>query len=124
MIISGNHVMDYPDGPMNTAPPKRKGDDAGIIIEDDVWIGAGAIILDGAHISQGSIVGAGAVLTRYIPPYCIAAGNPCKPIRSRFTRGDLLNVLSKLRTNLTIEQIDSIYIQHSIEYKPNACPPI
>lgn len=55
----------------------------GIIIENDVWVGAGAIILDGVTIGEGAIVGAGAVVTKPIPPNEIWAGNPAKKIGER-----------------------------------------
>jgi acetyltransferase-like isoleucine patch superfamily enzyme len=55
----------------------------GIIIEDDVWIGAGATILDGCTIGKGAIVGAGAVLTKSVEPYSIVAGIPAKIIAKR-----------------------------------------
>ena len=54
---------------------------APITIEDDVWIGAKCIILKGVTIGARSIIGAGSVVTKNIPSDCIAAGNPCKPIK-------------------------------------------
>lgn len=45
------------------------------------WIGAGAVILPGVSIGDGSVIGAGSVVTKDIPPNCVAVGNPCKPIR-------------------------------------------
>lgn len=55
----------------------------GIVIEDDVWIGSKATILDGVTIGMGSIVGAGAVVTRSVPPYSIAIGVPARVVGSR-----------------------------------------
>lgn len=52
-----------------------------VIIEDDAWIGANVIILPGVTIGRMSIIGAGAVVTRDIPPFSIAAGIPAKVIR-------------------------------------------
>ena len=52
-----------------------------IRIEDEVWIGGGAILLPGVTIGTGSVIGAGAVVTRDIPPYCVAVGNPCRVIK-------------------------------------------
>lgn len=57
-----------------------KGD---IIIEDDVWIGCGVIVLDGVHIGQGAVIGAGAVVTKNIPDYAVAFGNPARVARMR-----------------------------------------
>ena len=55
---------------------------APVTIEDDVWIGANCIILKGVTIGARSVIGAGSVVTRSIPADCIAAGNPCKVIRT------------------------------------------
>jgi len=52
-----------------------------IVIEDDVWIGAGAIIMPDITIGQGAVVGAGAVVTKNVPPYTIVVGVPAKPIK-------------------------------------------
>ena len=53
--------------------------DSYVIIEDGVWIGAGAIILPGVTVGIKSIVGAGSVVTKDVPPYTIVAGNPARP---------------------------------------------
>ena len=55
---------------------------APIVIEDDVWVGAHSIILKGVTIGARSIIGAGSVVVRSIPADCVAAGNPCKVIKS------------------------------------------
>ncbi len=52
-----------------------------IIIEDNVWIGGGTIVLAGVTIGNNSVIGAGSVVTKSIPPYSVAVGNPCKIIR-------------------------------------------
>jgi len=56
---------------------------ASVKIENDVWIGAGVKINKGVTIGEGSVIGSGAVVTKDIPPYSIAAGVPCKVLRSR-----------------------------------------
>ena len=53
---------------------------ASVVIEDDVFIGARAIILKGVTIGKGSVVGAGAVVAKSIPPFSIVVGNPAKVI--------------------------------------------
>jgi len=55
------------------------------IIENNVWIGARCVILPGRRIGEGSIVAAGAVVTKDVPPYSIVGGNPAKLIKSRLT---------------------------------------
>lgn len=56
-----------------------------VVVEDDVWMGHNAIILPNAGtIGRGSVIAAGAVVTRPVEPYTIVAGNPARPLRSRF----------------------------------------
>lgn len=52
-----------------------------IVIEDDVWLGGGVIVLPGVTVGRGAVVGAGAVVTRDVPANSIAAGNPARVIR-------------------------------------------
>jgi acetyltransferase-like isoleucine patch superfamily enzyme len=52
-----------------------------VVVERDAWIGAGVIILPNVTIGEGSVVGAGSVVTRSVPPFTIVAGNPARAIR-------------------------------------------
>lgn len=70
--------------------PKTRGD---VIIGNDVWIGAEAVIMSGVRIGDGAVVGARAVVTRDVPPYAIVAGNPAVLIRLRFAE----QVIERLR---------------------------
>ncbi len=79
-----------------------KGD---IIIEDDVWIGYGAIILSGVHIHQGAVVAAGAVVAKDVPPYSIVAGVPSKVIKYRFDNAVIEELLNVDYTKITREFI-------------------
>jgi acetyltransferase-like isoleucine patch superfamily enzyme len=54
-----------------------------IVVEDDAWIGAGAVILENVHIGTGAVVGAGAVVTKDVADYGIAVGNPAAIIGHR-----------------------------------------
>jgi acetyltransferase-like isoleucine patch superfamily enzyme len=74
-----NHVYADPDTPIRLQGVTRQG----IVVENDCWIGAGAMILDGVHIGRGSVVAAGAVVTRDVPPYSVVAGVPARVIKSR-----------------------------------------
>lgn len=56
---------------------------ASVIIEDYAWIGGGAIILPGVTIGEGSVIGAGAVVSKSVPPYSVAVGNPARVIKAR-----------------------------------------
>jgi acetyltransferase-like isoleucine patch superfamily enzyme len=64
-----------------------------ILIGHDVWIGHSEIILPGVSIGHGAVVGAGAVVTKAVPPYAIVAGNPAKIIRFRFDDDTVKNLL-------------------------------
>ena len=69
---------------------------ADIVVEDEVWIGADVTILPGVHIGDGAIIAARSVLTRDIPPYTIAGGNPAAVRRQRFDEA-LTALLLELR---------------------------
>lgn len=61
-----------------------KGLNEKIVIEGDVWVGYGSIILSGVKIGQGSIIAAGSVVTRDVEPFSIYGGNPARKIKERF----------------------------------------
>lgn len=65
-----------------------------VIMGNDVWIGAGAKIMEGIHIADGTIVGAGALVTRDTKPYSIVVGVPAKAISYRFKKEDIDFLLS------------------------------
>lgn len=79
MIIAFNHAFDTREIPTI----KQDYYDAPVVIEDDVWIGGGSIILAGVTIGKGTIVAAGAVVNRDVPPYSIVGGIPAKIIKER-----------------------------------------
>jgi acetyltransferase-like isoleucine patch superfamily enzyme len=77
-IIAVNHVFDDPSRPFAEQGITAQG----IVIENDVWLGAGAIITDGVRVGQGAVVAAGAVVTKDVPPHTVVGGVPAKPIKS------------------------------------------
>lgn len=78
-IFGENHGFDNISTPIRLQPNTTEG----IVIEDDVWIGANAVITDGVRIGAHSIVGAGAVVTKNVEPYSVVGGNPARVIKSR-----------------------------------------
>jgi acetyltransferase-like isoleucine patch superfamily enzyme len=79
VFVPANHGFERLDVPIAKQPVSARG----IVIQDDVWIGANCVILDGVTIGTGAVVGAGAVVTRSIEPFSICVGNPARVIRSR-----------------------------------------
>ena len=81
MIFTQNHETARTDIPMRlqTAPKKP------VRIGDDVWVGARVIILPGVTVGNGTIVAAGAIVTKDVPPYAVVGGNPARLIRERET---------------------------------------
>jgi acetyltransferase-like isoleucine patch superfamily enzyme len=78
-ILTSYHQEAGRDTPILFAPVTI----APVVIEDDADLGIGAIILPGVTIGRGAQIGAGAVVTRDVPAYHVAAGVPAKPIRER-----------------------------------------
>jgi galactoside O-acetyltransferase len=95
-IRIGDGVMIAPSVTLTTTGhpvhPERRADfgrfSEPIVIEDKVWIGSNAVVLPGVRIGYGSVVGAGSVVSRSIPPMAVAVGTPCRVIR-RITDEDL-----------------------------------
>lgn len=95
---------------------KSKGD---IVLEDEVWIGLGALINSGVHIGKGAIVASGSVVVKDVEPYSIVGGNPAKHIKYRFEeplRKKLMTVdLSKLEDEKIIKHMDDFYKELTAE---------
>lgn len=87
-IVVGSNVRIAPNVRLHAAghnPDDPAFEDTGatIRVDDDVWIGAGAIVLQGVHIHRGAVIAAGSVVNRDVAPYSIAAGVPARIIRKR-----------------------------------------
>lgn len=67
------------------------------VIGDDVWIGAGSIIMSGVTIGDGAIIAAGSIVTKDIEPYCIYGGNPAKKIKDRFSEEEKQKHIAMLK---------------------------
>lgn len=70
--------------------------DRPVVIEDDVWVGANVTILKGVTIGRGSVVAAGAVVTKSFPPYSVIGGVPARLLRMRFTPEEIKEHEGKL----------------------------
>jgi acetyltransferase-like isoleucine patch superfamily enzyme len=80
-IVPANHAFYRRDIPMDQQrflPPR-----GGVVVEDDVWIGAHSVLLDGAYLEHGSIIAAGSVVRGRVPAYEIWGGVPARFIKCR-----------------------------------------
>jgi acetyltransferase-like isoleucine patch superfamily enzyme len=77
-IIAVNHVFDDP----NRGFVEQGITAQGIVIEDDVWLGASAVITDGVRVGKGAVVAAGAVVVKDVPPHTVVAGVPARPVKT------------------------------------------
>jgi acetyltransferase-like isoleucine patch superfamily enzyme len=82
-IIAVNHVFDDPERPFVEQGITAQG----IVVEDDVWLGAGAVITDGVRIGRGAVVAAGAVVTEDVPPHTVVGGVPARVLK-KIEKGD------------------------------------
>ena len=89
LIAANCQIVDANGHDLSFADPQNRinthGQAEEIIIEDDVWIGAGTTVLPGVRIGRGSIIGAGSVVTKSIPSMVVAAGNPARIMGSHET---------------------------------------
>lgn len=102
VVRSTDHYMDYLNlhewvqrKVVHSALPvagKSKGD---VVIGNAVWIGDSVIVLPGVTIGNGAVIGAGSVVTKPVPPYAVAVGNPARVIKKRFS-DDMIALLEQV----------------------------
>lgn len=90
-----------------------RGDKYKIVVDDDVWIGCGAIVIAPSHIGRGSVIAAGTVVNRDVPPYSIMAGAPAKIIKMRFDINTILLHESMLYPEAN--RLDRPYLESQLE---------
>ncbi len=83
-IVTGQHLYNDLDKPIKLQKTVYEK----VVIEDDVWLGYRVIVLPGARIGKGSVIGAGAVVSGEIPPMSVAVGVPAKVIKRRGLQND------------------------------------
>jgi acetyltransferase-like isoleucine patch superfamily enzyme len=79
LVVPANHGIAKGDIPIFVQPLSTEG----ISIDDDVWIGAHCVILDGVSIGRGAVIAAGSIVNRSVPPQTVAAGVPAKAVHIR-----------------------------------------
>lgn len=100
-IITGDHRVDVIGKYIMDSTEKLPENDAPVVIEDDVWTGANVTILKGVTIGRGSVIAAGAVVTKSFPPYSIIGGVPAKVLKMRFSEEEIEEHEEKLRQPFT-----------------------
>lgn len=90
VVVGGGHNIKPVGVFMIDVKEKTGAEDLGVDIEDDVWVGARAIILRGVRVGRGSVIGAASVVTKSVPPYSIVAGNPANVVGYRFDIDEVL----------------------------------
>lgn len=102
-FLGGNHRVDwittypfnvlFPEGAHISGHPATKGN---IIVGNDVWIAANAVVMSGVKIGDGAVIGAYSVVTKDVPPYAMVAGNPASVKKYRFDK-ETIQALLKLK---------------------------
>jgi chloramphenicol O-acetyltransferase type B len=116
IFLGGNHRTDwvttYPFNRIDKAASHIKGHPATrgpVRIGNDVWIGAGAVILSGVSIGDGACIGASSVVGRDVAPYAIVAGNPAVEVRKRFTDQQIARLIALKWWNWSPDVIRTAY---------------
>lgn len=120
IIISDNHTptVGIPQYLSNTHI-----NDAGrtIVVHEDVWIGAGSLLLSRASIRRGAVVAAGSVVTKEVPPYAVVGGSPAKVIACRFTVEQILcheSILYPPEERMTRKEIEELHNTYFKDKRP------
>lgn len=91
-----------------------------IVIEEDVWIGANVTLLAGTHLCRGCIVGAGAIVSKEVPPYAVVVGAPARIISKKFELEDILAHEAALypeNQRLSRSELEDIFTKHFVGLK-------
>ena len=96
MALAGNHLFAVRGESVRFLHPQGDENSEPITVEDEVWCGAGIILLGGTRLGMGCVIGAGSIVTNGIPPYVVAVGNPCRPVRLIFDDDGLADHLTRM----------------------------
>lgn len=109
-----NYLTTYINNQLFNGELKGLKSEQSIEIGHDVWIGHGVIVLAGVHVGNGAILAAGSVVTKNVSPYTIVAGNPAKPIRTRFSPRvieELLQLEWWMKNDLDLELLKPLFFE-------------
>lgn len=94
--------------------------DGQIVVNEDAWVGAGAILLSHCEIGRGAVVAAGTIVTKSIPPYAVVAGCPSKIIAVRFTIDQILEhekILYPKEERMSREELEKLFSEYYVGKK-------
>ncbi len=86
------------------------------VVENDVWIGDGAVLLPGITVATGAVIGANAVVTNDVPPYAVVAGVPARVIRRRMSEDVIARLLQTEWWELDVQTLQSLPVGHVLEF--------
>ncbi|MBR5535812.1 MAG: acyltransferase [Clostridia bacterium] len=115
-IFGENHGFSDINAPICTQPNTRRG----IVIEDDVWVGANAVITDGVRIGAHSIIGAGSVVTGDVEEYSVMGGSPARVIKNRLAQIKNTDEFQKMIADFAKKARDSYQDILSFHFKDGA----
>ena len=98
-IITGDHPIDLRGKYIFDIKDKKPGEDLPVIINDDVWVGAGATILKGVTVGEGAVIASSAVVINNVKPYSIVGGVPAKHLKYRGTKEQIIEHKNLLISN-------------------------
>lgn len=114
-VATGSHAMIIGKNYREiTESEKPQGLDKDVIVEENVWIGMNVVLLSGVVVGRGSTVAAGSVVTKSLPPYCVAGGVPAKPIKFKWNIDEILEherILYPENERYTQEQLEKIFAE-------------
>jgi acetyltransferase-like isoleucine patch superfamily enzyme len=118
-IVGGDHRINVVGVPtIRTGRDERRP----VVIEDDVWIGRGAIIMHGVTIGEGAVVAAGALVTKDVEPYTIVGSPPARKIGDRFSTPEQIHAHKEMLARLRATKSD--YTTSSRDTPPHARAPL
>lgn len=111
-IVTNSHRSTVGKAQFEISGTHENDKSADVIVAEDVWIGTNSTILAGVHIGRGAIVGAGAVVTKNVPPYSVVAGVPARIIAAVFCKRDILeheSLIYQQAKRMTRDEINKLF---------------
>lgn len=123
-IVTNNHykTVSIPQFLLDSSHINDKSSD--MVIEEDVWVGTGATLLCGTHLGRGCVVGAGAVVSKPVPPYAVVVGAPARIVKYVFTIDEILKheaAIYPQSERMSREELEDIFSKYYVGLKSYGC---